>query len=820
MRRKDISIQNVFIHSKKENPPDIADLVEILDNFLDRFGESPLVGSELDSVVRNGDGKTKFERLLAASGYKDNPDGYFFELLTSLGKANGTGKPCISGPTLPRLALMAIFEIVIPGNTFETIKSVKQLEQVSNTKIPERDRDAIQKVLDIYPVRLSTHVIRQMRLSRPVARQYMPFAGELDQRGHAETWNGHFCAGIMERMYANRAIFLLNMSCPVYCRFCFRKHKASRKMKNPTPGEVGKAVDCVRNSADIKEILITGGDPFLNRENFSCAIDGLMDIPHVRTLRLATRSVASYPQLFLAGGRNWLHYLKRKNDELRGREKRMELAIQFNHPDEISIESLDIITELSKTGITVYIQTPFLKNVSDNWTELARLFGILRGAGAEMHYIFLPCHSIHGTSDYWTSISKGIKAAGHLRAHLSDRAIPKICAPTSIGKMDWHTSGWAVEPVKGKENFIWIRTPYTPDYFKAFAPVANKLGNIRLNEEGTIDIQCMAEIGDDSLFLGPRQPKPETGIGKDPKNAGDVRHLVLGDQRLSQSIVETGLPGIWRLHETRVELDAEAAHKDLSYINNDKRITDVIISSQKDAVESLFQVGEIVRKLGPIKHVNAVRLRSIKFNYEPGKYTPAVIDKLAGMNSLVIANPRRLEIETQFLTAGEFRPEHARLVRLLNSRGITVYNNTPLLGGLNDSPGEIHGITYACRNTGIEFHHLYIAGLPVQNAWNTENPVDLYDVIDIATRVRREGSGREIPRYIVRTVLGEADFGLTSSFVGDGGNLAVKLLPYELSDFKSMDPNFEWPENVGTDENGKPIAPISGVRKTADFALC
>ena len=125
------------------------------------------------------------------------------------------------------------------------------------------------------------------------------------------------------------------------------------------------------------------------------------------------------------------------------------------------------------------------------------------GAGAELHYIYIPCSPIHGNNvstghrfpKVWTS-------ADYLRAHLSDRVIPRICTATPIGKMDWHTSGWAVEPVAENENFMWIRTPYTPEYFKRFAPIANDLENIRVNPEGTIDIQYMAQIGDDIALFG------------------------------------------------------------------------------------------------------------------------------------------------------------------------------------------------------------------------------------------------------------------------------------------------------------------------------
>ena len=38
----------------------------------------------------------------------------------------------------------------------------------------------VQKVMDLYPVRLSHHVIRQVLVSEAVASQYIPFPGELE----------------------------------------------------------------------------------------------------------------------------------------------------------------------------------------------------------------------------------------------------------------------------------------------------------------------------------------------------------------------------------------------------------------------------------------------------------------------------------------------------------------------------------------------------------------------------------------------------------------------------------------------------------------
>jgi len=793
-------------------------MVTAITGFLDHFGVKPLVDDAFAAIVNTGNGQAKFTRLLNACGHTDDPHGFFTELLALLGKADGNQRLSINGIDLPQLMLMAVMEVVLPGNKFISVKTTQQLEQLTNIRLPETDRAHMQQVLDTYPVRLSMHTIRQMRISGNVAYQYLPFVQELDSAGHTNTWIGQFHQGLLEQMYQNRVIFLLNMSCPVYCRFCFRKHKESRNETNPSVSDVKRAVAHVADSPAIKEIVITGGDPFMNRKNMACAIDGLMEIEHVQTLRLATRSIAYYPHMFLSDDAELMRYLKRKNLELQDRGKRMEVATHFIHPDEISPQSLMIISELARNGIAVYVQTPFLNDCNDQGPELTRLFSLLRGAGAELHYIYIPCSPIHGNSVYWAPISKGLAVGSYLRAHLSDRVIPRICTATPIGKMDWNSSGWAVEPVAGNDHFMWIRSPYTPEYFKRFAPIANELENVRVNAEGTIDIQYMAQIGDPSLFLGARPARKDVAE-RQLESTDAVLKLMQTGETIAPSIVDTGSATLSRVHETRVELDPDGTDADLDYIRANENITDVLIVCRTDAVDCLSQIEPIVGALQTMPHVNAARLRSLKYNYAPQDYSPVVIDKLAGMNKLTIVNPLRLEIETQFLTADEIQPAHAGLARLLSNRGITVYANTPLLGNINDTDEAIHNLAYRCRRAGIEFHQLYVAGLPIQNQWNIDQPVSLYDVVDIATRVRREGSGREIPRYIIRTILGEVDFGLSSTIIGNGDNLSIKLLPYDLAYFQCMASQFTWPAAVKPDADGKPIVPVQGLRKTTAFAL-
>jgi len=805
--------------------PDDA-LAAIIIDFLEYYSTPSLVGRDFCQVTGDGAGADKWERLLIATGYKDNPDGFCRDLIRQLERTTEPNRAPIQagGLKIPHLLLMAILEKLIPGDRFTSVRSVDQLQSLTGVNVPAEQRDDLQEVLDTFPVRLSSHVIRQMRVSSDVAYQYMPFVEELDSTGHVNTWIGQFHQGLLEQMYQNRVIFLLNMSCPVYCRFCFRKHKESRNQTNPTKADVKQAVYYIARTPTVKEIVLTGGDPFMNRSNLGCAIDGLLKIPHVQTLRLATRSIAYYPNLFYAKNRSLMKYLKAKNNEAQLSGKRIEVATHFIHPDEISPQSLDLITDLVNSGIPVYVQTPFLKDCNDTGPELVRLFSLLRGAGAELHYIYIPCSPIHGNSIYWTPIKKGLDVAIYLRAHLSDRIIPRICTATAIGKMDWHSSGWAVKKDPDNPHFIWIRTPYTPDYFKAFAPTANELDILSVNAEGTIDIRYMADIGDESLFLGNRRSVSSKIPVTDPDALGplknQVKKQVLADQRIGQAIVASGSQGIARVHKTRVEIDLDAFNGNFEYLQANDGITDVVLSGSGDSVDYLVRITGIVRSLQAIEHINAVRLRSFKFNYAPARYSLGVVDRLGSLNHLTVANPLRLEIETQFLHSSEIRPEHTILAEKLRNKGITVYSNTPLLSGINDFPDEIHRLAYQLRTAGIEFHHLYLAGLPIQDAHIRHNgPINVAHVIDIAGRVRKDGSGREIPRYIIRTPLGEVDFGLTCKLIRLNEDIHVQLTPYNLDYFRQMDPNFKWPPDCSVDDSSVPIMPVPGLIDDGEFLV-
>lgn len=817
-----------FKNARQRRNVSIEALESKIIEFLEHYNSYPLVTEKFKKEIKGSSGRSRLTSLLEKTGFANNPQGFYREMVSRLEQAvNGEGTPVrVGNITIPYHFLLSVLEVLIPGRGFKTIRTVEQLQELTNIKVPDNERAQMEKIMDIYPVRLSFHTIRQMRLSAGISRQYAPFAGELDKEGEVHTWVGQFFRGIVEQMYRNRVIFIMNMACPVYCRFCFRKHKECRNQNPPTQSHVRQAVAYIKEAPDIKEIVLTGGDPFMNKATLRFAIQELAKIPHVKTLRLATRAISYYPDLFLRDDDSWLRYLIRLNLEMVNRGKRIEVATHFVHPDEISKESLDIISQLVKNGIPVYVQTPFIAGCNNDWHVMRDLFSRLRSAGAEMHYIFLPTSPIQGNKAYWAPLSEGIDVYRNLRMYLSDRAMPHLTTATCIGKLDWNTSGWAVERHEKDPRYVWLRTPYDPDYYMPFAPIMQVSRRTRINDEGTYDASFMSEIGDENLLVGQRvlSSSPEAFESRLARTAENIEYWLESlkekqamDNLPAASLDPRGGTALTRTHFSRAEINLDLSDKDIEnsarYIEKRKELSDIVLYGINDPVNDLSRTLDIIDRLGKITHVTAIRLRSLRLVRTPSAFTRPLMNSLADRNCLRVTKPRRIEIEIELLHSSQLIPEHLRIIRELRMRGITVYNNTPLLGFINDNEREMLSISYACRDTGIEFNNVILTGAPVQRDWNEENPIDLNGIIDIATHVRRYGSGREVPRYILRTELGETDFSIAPNiFSLDSSNrVMASLSPCTLEYYRCINPGFQWPEDISFDDGRHPVVYLRGI---------
>ena len=96
--------------------------------------------------------------------------------------------------------------------------------------------------------------------------------------------------------YPDRVAFCVAMLCPVYCRYCFRKRRDEESGLHFNRRIVDQGIAYIASNPSIKDVLITGGDPFIASDR---AIEHLLSrlkaIPHIEVLRFGTRTPVAMP---------------------------------------------------------------------------------------------------------------------------------------------------------------------------------------------------------------------------------------------------------------------------------------------------------------------------------------------------------------------------------------------------------------------------------------------------------------------------------------------------------------------------------------------
>ena len=102
----------------------------------------------------------------------------------------------------------------------------------------------------------------------PIARQFLPSLEELnilpEERADPIGDAAHSpVAGIVHR-HPDRVLFKVVSACPVYCRFCFRREMIGPGHENAlSRDDFESALTYIAGPAQIREVILTGGDPFI-----------------------------------------------------------------------------------------------------------------------------------------------------------------------------------------------------------------------------------------------------------------------------------------------------------------------------------------------------------------------------------------------------------------------------------------------------------------------------------------------------------------------------------------------------------------------------
>src|SRR6516164_67362 len=186
-----------------------------------------------------------------------------------------------------------------------TRRTLRNLSELAEARLTEPDRLAIlERVAARYAVAITPALMGSIDTADahdPIALQFVPDERELDsdpQESKDPIGDDTHSpvAGVVHR-YPDRVLLKLVNACAVYCRFCFRREMVGPGRGALSAAALAAALDYIRQTPQIWEVILTGGDPLLlPPRRLREVITHLAAMDHVKVIRLHTRMPVAAPE--------------------------------------------------------------------------------------------------------------------------------------------------------------------------------------------------------------------------------------------------------------------------------------------------------------------------------------------------------------------------------------------------------------------------------------------------------------------------------------------------------------------------------------------
>ncbi len=348
------------------------------------------------------------------------------------------------------------------------IRSLRQLEDFLDLDLGEEKRKHIQQTIEKFPLSITPYYLSLIDTedfeNDPVFRQAVPSIRELDLSDEDMADPLHEdedspVPGITHR-YPDRVLFLVSNVCAMYCRHCTRKRKVGDHDNIPSKKAIEQGLDYIRNTPMIRDVLLSGGDPFLLPDEYlDYILTELGKIEHVEMVRIGTRTPVVLPY--------------RITDELVNMLKKHHpvwINTHFNHPRELTESARASLAKLADAGIPLGNQSVLLSGVNDCPRIMRTLVHKLVANRVRPYYLY-QCDLSEGLTHFRTPVGKGIEIIESLIGHTSGFSVPTyvIDAPNGGGKipvMPNYLISWSTNKVVLR-NYEGVITTYKePDSYE------------------------------------------------------------------------------------------------------------------------------------------------------------------------------------------------------------------------------------------------------------------------------------------------------------------------------------------------------------------
>lgn len=172
-------------------------------------------------------------------------------------------------------------------------------------------------------------------------------------------------------------------ACSQICVYCQRNWEIV-DIKDATFSRetIENAIEWINSNHNITEVLVTGGDPLtLSNDIIRWLLSKLSEIDHVDRIRIGTRIIVTLPQRITG---SLINIFEEFHDLGR---KELCIVTHFEHPTEITPDSLESIKKIKRAGINIYNQQVFTYYNSKKF-ETCLLRKVLKKSGIDPYYLF------------------------------------------------------------------------------------------------------------------------------------------------------------------------------------------------------------------------------------------------------------------------------------------------------------------------------------------------------------------------------------------------------------------------------------------------
>lgn len=311
------------------------------------------------------------------------------------------------------------------------ITSLEQLKQV--IELTAEEEEGVRQCLQTLRMAVTPYyatLIDPEDQNCPIRKQAVPTGLELHRAGSdlADPLHEDVDSPVegLTHRYPDRVLLLLTDQCSMYCRHCTRRRLAGVTDKSRTLSQIDQAIEYVRNTPVVRDVVLSGGDALLiSDETIEYALQKLRVIPHVEIIRFGSRVPVVMPQ------RITLELCR-----ILAKYHPIFVNTHFNHPREITAESKAACTRLADAGIPLGNQSVLLKGINDCPRVLKELNQSLLKIRVRPYYLY-QCDLSQGIEHFRTPVSAGLQAIEYLRGHTTGLAVPTFCidAPGGGGKI-------------------------------------------------------------------------------------------------------------------------------------------------------------------------------------------------------------------------------------------------------------------------------------------------------------------------------------------------------------------------------------------------